>query len=112
MQFEVTACSTVAHCPVCGTGSTRVHSRRRRVLVDRAVGKRPVAVRAQDRRFRCENRRHGHWPSQASRARRARGRGTAEHKIGSRSASCRLSGSAGAARELHTGEVLHGHDGG
>ncbi|MFD4264137.1 ISL3 family transposase [Streptomyces sp. NPDC058534] len=42
-----------AVCPVCGTASSKVHSRYVRQLADSAVGGRPVVIELQVRRFRC-----------------------------------------------------------
>ncbi|MFI9617242.1 ISL3 family transposase [Streptomyces sp. NPDC052023] len=45
-----------AGCPVCGTVSSRVHSRYVRRLADSAVGGRPVVIELAVRRFRCRER--------------------------------------------------------
>jgi transposase len=42
-------------CPRCGTGSTTVHGRYRRRLVDAAVGGYPVVIDLLVRRWRCPN---------------------------------------------------------
>ena len=43
------------HCPTCGTGSNRVHSRYRRRPADTAIGANPVVLELTVRRFFCDN---------------------------------------------------------
>lgn len=55
MQVTARARATQATCQVCGTRSSRVHSRYLRRLEDRPVGGQPVIIQLAVRRFFCLN---------------------------------------------------------
>ncbi len=53
--MKAVVATKTAHCPRCGTGSERVHSRYRRRLADAAVAGRAMILRLMVRRFFCVN---------------------------------------------------------
>lgn len=55
MVVEAAVAASVAHCPGCGAGSRRVHSRYRRRLADAAIAGRAMVLLLIVRRFFCAN---------------------------------------------------------
>jgi transposase len=53
IRLRAETTSPTAPCPVCGQASHRGHSRYPRTLADRPLGRRPLVLRVNVRRFRC-----------------------------------------------------------
>jgi transposase len=97
VRIEARTSTDTVYCPDCGTGSTRVHSRYVRRLVDTSIGGREVAVALTVRRLCCDQpeRVRKTFAEQVPRLTTAHGRRTAQAAKVVESVAMALGGRAG-----------------